>query len=41
MFASNERDLKFNKIVIFSCQYIILEIRQCYAITLMSTNDIP
>ena len=31
----NEMDLKFSKIVIFSNQYIILEMRKCYSMALI------
>ena len=37
----NEVDLKFGKIVIFSKQYKILEIRKCYSMALVFTFNIP
>ena len=37
----NEMDHKFGKIVIFSKQYEILEIRKCYLMALVFTFDIP
>ena len=37
----NEMDHKFGKIVIFSKQYKILEIRQCYLMAFVYTFDIP
>ena len=38
---SYEMDHKFGKIVIFSKQYKILEIRKCYLMALVFTLDIP
>ena len=40
-FPMNEMDHKFGKIVIFSKQYTILEIRKCYSMALVFTLDIP
>ena len=40
-FPMNEMDHKFGKIVIFSKQYKILEIRKCYSMALVFTFDIP
>ena len=40
-FPMNEMDHKFSKIVIFSKQYKILEIRKCYSMALVFTSDIP
>ena len=40
-FPMNEMDLKFCKIIIFSKQYKILEIRKCYSMVLEFTFDIP
>ena len=40
LFSMNEMDLKFSKIVIFSNQYKILEIRKCFSMALMFTFDI-
>ena len=37
----NKMDHKFGKIVIFSKQYKILEIRKCYSMVLVFTFDIP
>ena len=37
----NEMDLEFDKIVIFSNQYIILEIQKYFSMALMFTFDIP
>ena len=37
----NDMDHKFGKIVIFSKQYIILEIRQSYSMALVFTFDKP
>ena len=37
----NEMDHKFGKMVMFSKQYKILEIRKCYSMTLVFTFDIP
>ena len=37
----NEMDLKFGKMVIFSKQYTILEIRKRYSMALVFTFDIP
>ena len=39
-FPMNEMDHKISKIVIFSKQYKILEIRKCYAMTSVFTFDI-
>ena len=39
-FLMNEMDHKFGKIVIFSKQYKILEIRKCFSMALMFTFDI-
>ena len=39
-FLINEMDHKFGKIVIFSKQYKILEIRKCYSMALVFTFDI-
>ena len=36
----NEMDHKYGKIVIFSKQYKILEIRKCYSMALVFTFDI-
>ena len=40
-FSMNEMDHKFGKIVIFSKQYKILEIRKCYSMAMVFTFDIP
>ena len=40
-FPMNEMNHKFGKILIFSKQYKILEIRKCYSMALVSTFDIP
>ena len=40
-FPMNEMDHKFRKIVVFSKQYKILEIRRCYSMALVFTLDIP
>ena len=40
-FPINEMDHKFDKIVIFSKQYKILEIRKCYSMALVFAFDIP
>ena len=40
-FPINEMDNKFGKIVIFSKQYKILEIRKCYSMALVFTFDTP
>ena len=37
----NKMGHKFDKIVIFSKQYNILEIRKCYSMALVFTFDIP
>ena len=37
----NEMDHNFGKVVIFSKQYKILEIRKCHSMTLVFTFDIP
>ena len=37
----NEMDVKFSKIVIFSNQFKLLEIRKCYSMALKFTYDIP
>ena len=37
----NQMDHKFDKIVIFSKQYKILEIRKCYSMALVFTFHIP
>ena len=39
-FPMNEMEHKFGKIVIFSKQYKILEIRKCYSMALVFTFDI-
>ena len=39
-FLMNEMDQKFSKIIIFSKQYTILEIRKCYSMALVFTFDI-
>ena len=39
-FPINERDHKLGKIVIFSKQYKILEVRKCYSMALVFTFDI-
>ena len=39
-FPMNEMDHKFEKMVIFSKQYKILEIRKCYSMALVFNFDI-
>ena len=39
--AMNERARKFNKIDLLSLSVVNFEIRQCYAITFISTHSIP
>ena len=41
LFPMNEMDPELGKIVIFSKQNKILEIRKCYLMALMFTSDIP
>ena len=41
LLTMNEMDLKLSKIVVFSIQYKILEIRKCYSMALISTFFIP
>ena len=40
LFSMNKMDLTFSKIIIFSIQYKILEIRECYSMALMATFGI-
>ena len=40
LFPMNEMDLKFSKILNFSDEYKILEIRKCFSMALMFTFEI-